>query len=208
MKEPTIDELTQMYDDYFETDKGKWANDDRNRLAYEAIVSFLPEPTEILDVGCGNGHTLKYFETRKIGAKLAGMDLSNKAITIAQDKLPNAEFYNADLLAFTSRKKWQVIVSLGSIEHLLDPDAGLQKLKSLLRKDGIIYLELPDNLSYSKGEHAYRQLQSGSRQWEWHLDRKEWESKFEAAGLEIVKSYANARPQYRFSWILKAKTEG
>lgn len=203
MEHVTIDELIEMYNNYFASDKGKWASADRNRLAYDAVAFEIPEQAEILDIGCGNGHTLEYFKVRHSKAKLYGLDLSPVAIEIAQNKLPEAEFYATDLLEFTSRKKWQIILCMGSLEHLLDPDAGLAKIKSLLKKDGIVYMELPDNLSYSAGKHEYRQLRSGSRQYEWHLSREEWEAKFEAAGFVIRRSFTNARPQWRFGWILE-----
>lgn len=203
MSKPTIEELVAMYDDYFAVDKGKWVNDTRNRLAYEAVTSFIPEPVEVLDAGMGNGHTLAYFRTRHSTAKLYGLDLSQVAADIAREKLPEAEIYVGDLLSFTSRKKWEVIVSLGSIEHLLDPDAGLAKLNNLLKKDGIVYIELPDNLAYSKGAHEYRKLRTGSHQWEWHLSREEWEAKFLAAGFTIKKAYTRAQPQWRFGWVLE-----
>jgi len=200
---PTIEQLTEMYDNFFTADSGKWAFDERNRVAYEAVMTFMPEPMEILDIGCGNGHTLHYFQKRKNKAKLYGMDISGVAVGIAQEKLPDAEFFVTDLLAHTGRKKFEAIIVLGSMQLLLDPDAGLQKIKNLLKKDGIVYVELPDNLSYSKGKHEYRRLRIGSKQYEWHLTREEWEAKFLQAGFVIKKRYANTRPQWRFGWILE-----
>lgn len=199
---PTIEELTKKYDEFYQSDKGKWSVTFLDRLAYDAITTFA-QPEEVLDVGCGNGHTLDYFRQRHMPAKFYGLDISSAALELAKSKLPEAEFYLSDITQFTSRKRWQVIVSLETIECLIDPDAGLAKIKSLLKKGGIAYIAVPDNLVYSRGEHNLRPVAIGDKRYEWHLTRKEWETKLIDAGFTIRKAYTNVRPAWRFSWFLE-----
>lgn len=195
-------ELIKKYDEYYTTDKGKWAVVERDKLAYEAVKQFVPEPLEILDVGCGNGHTLEYFKKRHSPAKLYGIDLSQVAVDLCTQKLPDGVFDAVFLTEYSTRKKFQVIICLGSAEHFRELEENLKKMKSLLKKDGVCYVEIPNNLSYDKGEHTFRQLRGGSRQYEWHLSKEEWEAKFIEAGFEIKKFYRRNRPQWEFCWIL------
>lgn len=195
-------ELIKKYDDYYTRDKGKWSIVERDQLAYDTVIEYVAEPTEILDVGCGNGHTLEYFQKRHAAAKMYGIDLSQVAIDIAKAKVVDGKLEAAFLAEYTPRRKFQVIVCLGSAEHFTQLEDDLKKMKSLLKKDGVCYVEIPNNLSYDEGEHTFRQLRGGSRQYEWHLSKEEWEAKFTEAGFEIKKFYRRERPQWEFCWVL------
>lgn len=195
-------ELIKKYDDYYNRDKGKWSIVERDQLAYDTVAEYIPEPTEILDVGCGNGHTLEYFQKRHAAAKMYGIDLSQVAIDIAKAKVVDGKLEAAFLAEYTPRRKFQVIVCLGSAEHFTQLEDDLKKMKSLLKKDGVCYVEIPNNLSYDEGEHTFRQLRGGSRQYEWHLSKEEWEAKFIEAGFEIKKFYRRNKPQWEFCWVL------
>lgn len=196
-------ELIKKYDDYYTRDKGKWSIVDRDRLAYDTVAEYIPEPTEILDVGCGNGHTLEYFQKRHAAAKMYGIDLSEVAINLAKEKLPEASLEVAFLQEYTPRKKFQVIVCLGTAEHFTQLPEDLKRMKGLLKKDGVCYVEIPNNLAYDNGAHNFRQLRGGSRQYEWHLSKEEWEEKLIGAGFEIVKFYRRNKPQWEFCWVLR-----
>lgn len=195
-------ELIKKYDDYYTRDKGKWSIVERDQLAYDTVAEYIPEPTEILDVGCGNGHTLEYFQQRHAAPKMYGIDLSQVAIDIAKAKVVDGKLEAAFLAEYTPRRKFQVIVCLGSAEHFTQLEDDLKKMKSLLKKDGVCYVEIPNNLSYDEGEHTFRQLRGGSRQYEWHLSKEEWEAKFIEAGFEIKRFYKRDKPQWEFCWVL------
>ena len=196
-------ELIKKYDEYYSKDKGKWAIVDRDKLAYDTVVKYVPEPVEVLDIGCGNGHSLEYFQKRHAAAKMYGIDLSEVAINLAKEKLPEASLEVAFLQEYTPRKKFQVIVCLGTAEHFTQLPEDLKRMKGLLKKGGVCYVEIPNNLAYDKGEHNFRQLSGGSRQYEWHLSKEEWEEKLIAAGFEIVKFYRRNKPQWEFCWVLR-----
>lgn len=198
------EKLIKMYDQYYTKDSRKWSNSERNRLAFETTSHYCPEPAEILDIGCGIGHTLAYYQTRHCKAKMYGIDLSPVAIELAKQQVADGNFQATFIGDYSSRKKFEVILCMGSAEHFENLVPDLKKLKSLLKKDGIAYIEVPNNLLYSKGEHAFRQLRTGSRQWEWHLSKTEWEDRFAEAGLAIKKFYRRNRPQWEFCWILES----
>jgi len=196
-------DLIEKYDAYYLQNKNKWAMSERDKLAFETLAGYKPKPAEILDIGCGNGHTLEYFALRHSPAKLYGIDISPVAIEIAQSKGMGAVLEAVFLLDYKTNKKFEVIVCLGTAEHFEDLVPHLSKVKSLLKKGGLCYMEVPHNLIYSKGEHTYRQLQTGSRQWEWHLEQEEWEAKFIEAGFSVKKFYRRNKPQWEFCWLLE-----
>lgn len=195
-------ELIAKYDEYYTKNKDKWSSVDRNKLAYDTLISYVPEMIEVLDVGCGNGHTLDYFRQHQTQIKLYGIDLSQVAVDLCAEKMPEGNFQAAFLAEYDPQKKFQVIVCLGSAEHFTDLEGDLKKMKSLLQDGGVCYMEIPNNLAYDDGEHNFRQLDYGSRQYEWHFDKEEWEAKFVEAGFEIKKFYRRNKPQWEFCWVL------
>lgn len=192
----------KFYNDKYTKNPKSWAMQARDDFICKTVEPFAPFK-KIIDLGCGNGHTLEALGKAFPQAQLYGVDYSKVALEIAQTVNPKAVFWNEDILTLGTRMKFDLVVNLGSLEHIEDVGAGLDRFKSLISANGIGYFEAPNNLSYSPGEHNFRRLKVGSKQVEWHFDRKEWETLFEKHDLEILKSYKGLRPSWEFIWILK-----
>ncbi len=97
----------------------------------------------VLDAGCGTGE-LAYLIAKKGARKAVGIDYSKEAIEVAQKK------YRSENLVFRAddisniRGKFDVVVSLGTLEHLNDPVIALRKLKSLLAPGGSLIITCPN----------------------------------------------------------------
>jgi hypothetical protein len=66
--------------------------------------------------------------------------------------------------------------------------------------DGVVYMEVPNNLTYSnsKGEGFYEQ----GVQREWHLTRETWEKFITEAGFKIVRYASRPGAFWELIWIL------
>jgi cyclopropane fatty-acyl-phospholipid synthase-like methyltransferase len=83
------------------------------------IKKFNPGTKKILELGCGTGFFLKFFLDR--GYDVAGIDLSEEMLVIAQQKLPDISLSQQDMATFASPTKYDTILCLfDSINHLLD----------------------------------------------------------------------------------------
>lgn len=95
----------------------------------------------VLDAGCGAGrHTL--FAT-KYGAKVVGIDLSEKAVQSARNNMaefPNAQIMQRDIYTFEYPEKFECILCIGVLHHLPTPQVGFNKLVSLLKSGGTILI--------------------------------------------------------------------
>lgn len=97
----------------------------------------------VLDVGCGTG--LLAFEITKHGAKeVVGIDFSKTAITEAQKlyEASNLRYAKEDVKDHEGR--YDVIVSLGTLEHMDDPLGALKLFKRKLNKGGRIVITSPN----------------------------------------------------------------
>jgi len=198
-KENIKDEYNKLYKKW----PNKWGNNERSVFAANIIKELAPLTKTIIDIGCGIGIALETMRAYFPDADLYGLDPSEEAIELAKAKIPDGTFYANFLDEFKSKKKYDVVLCLGVAEHVENLPEFLKSLKTLLKKDGILYFEVPHNLIYSKGPKTYRRLTVGSRQIEWHLELKDWEKKLIEAEFEIVKRYRGYKSSWEFIWVLK-----
>jgi len=196
-----MSEIRDFYDKKFIKDKSIWTSEDRDDFIFR-VVTRKASPVRVIDVGCGNGHTLKFFQERLPEVEYSGVDISGEAIKLAEQAVKGT-FFNVDFSEWSTRRKYDVVLNLGTIEHFEDLDGSMEKLRKLVAKGGMCYFEAPNNLSYSPGPETFRRLERGSRQMEWHLSKQSWEKKILEAGFEIVDQFKGIKSWWQFIWILK-----
>ena len=111
--------------------------------AKEVIKEMKWKGKRVLDVGCGTGNFAR--EIAKKDAKyVLGIDYADEAIKIAKktNKRKNLKFKKLDVIKLD--EKFDIIVSIGTIEHMDNPIKIIKKLKSCLNKNGKIILTTPN----------------------------------------------------------------
>jgi SAM-dependent methyltransferase len=109
------------------------------------IINFVSKGS-LLEVGCGRGELLEL--ARAAGFEVRGCDLqrsnaTDPAITVHIGALSSADF---------AEESFDCIVLRNTLEHLFAPTEEMQLCHRLLKKDGILYLKVP-NADY---EHGWR----------------------------------------------------
>ncbi|MFH1089569.1 MAG: class I SAM-dependent methyltransferase [Candidatus Uhrbacteria bacterium] len=104
------------------------------------FLTFLPIGAEILDVGCGGGQDSKFLANK--GCLVVGLDVSKKMIELAKKHAPEIKFKNVDVMKMLTSKKYDGIWCCRVFHHISvkKQDKFLAKLKTLLKKDGILYI--------------------------------------------------------------------
>ena len=193
--------MIEFYDAVYRANPEKWGGGARDEFAYQSIKPFVSDPASLIDLGCGNGHTLRYFMDRWPETDFYGVDLSKVALEIAHKKVPGAFLTGTlDLIP-----RVNVITMLGVLEHFEDL-SGVREVADHLSPAGILYIEVPNCLSYSNSkEEGFRKTYGAGRsgQMEWHLTRLTWETTLLKYGLKIVKSLTGKNPAWEFAWILQ-----
>jgi 2-polyprenyl-6-hydroxyphenyl methylase / 3-demethylubiquinone-9 3-methyltransferase len=96
-----------------------------------------------LDVGCGGGILAESMARR--GAKVKGIDLSDKALKVAQLHLHESalavdyEPISAEDLAARSPGAYDVVTCMELLEHVPDPASTVRACSQLVRKDGRVF---------------------------------------------------------------------
>lgn len=201
----------EFYNNIFIQNPNKWANVERDFNAFRAVsqcvrvltggrvLPFKEEPERMMDVGCGNGHTIAFFKNQWPNTEYTGVDISDVALEIARERIPDAKFSQELPLG-----NWDVITVMGVAEHFEDPVRELHRIGTRLSPDGVLYLEVPNCLAYSDElKEGFRQTRAGSGQNEWHWRRETWERAILDADFEIVRKLSAATPAWEFCWVLK-----
>ena len=111
--------------------------------ANEVINEIRWRNKTVLDVGCGTGNFAN--QVAKNGAKkVLGIDYAEEAIKIAKKAHthPNLEFRKMDVKNI--KEKFDIIVSIGTLEHMDNPYQILKKFKNQLNNNGKIIITSPN----------------------------------------------------------------
>ena len=76
--------MIEFYNDIFRNKPDKWASIERDYVAFRLISMCAQEPARMLDVGCGNGHTLAFFRSQWDRTHYIGIEISPVALEIAR----------------------------------------------------------------------------------------------------------------------------
>jgi cyclopropane-fatty-acyl-phospholipid synthase len=109
-----------------------------------AYQSLRLEPGDsALDIGCGWGGFVRFAASR--GVHVTGITLSKDQSRYVEDLINNndldAEVLYQDFFTFQPEKKYDGIVMMGVLEDLSDYERVMDKLPSLLKPGGRIYLD-------------------------------------------------------------------
>jgi 2-polyprenyl-3-methyl-5-hydroxy-6-metoxy-1,4-benzoquinol methylase len=93
----------------------------------------------LLELGCGDAHLCPQIERK--GAHYTGIDHSSDLLADNRCRYPHATFLPVDAALAND---FDVVASLYTIEHVVDPPAYLQRLWSLARPGGLIAIICPE----------------------------------------------------------------
>jgi len=106
----------------------------------------------ILDAGCGTGYKSLVLAEANPGARIVGIDLSEEAVNLAQQRLQHHGFENAEFHVLAIENLPQLNIKFDYVNNdevlyiLPDIAVGLQAMKSVLKPDGIIRANLHSSL--------------------------------------------------------------
>jgi methionine biosynthesis protein metW len=137
----------------------------REALAeYAFAIGFLrrhiaPEQS-IIDIGCGNGAMLHMLQEQGF-RHLTGLEPSEKncrsiterwGIRAIQGQLGGTDS------SFDPHEKFDIVLMEGVLEHLIDVQGNVREALSYLKKDGALYLNVPDLAAFPDCHDLYQQF--------------------------------------------------
>ncbi len=103
------------------------------------LASSVGTGARVLEMGCGTAHLCPHIEAR--GAVYHGIDYSPELIEENRRKFPQAEFW---IMGKQPVGEYDLVASLYTIEHVVNPPAYLQQLWDYCKPGGLIGVICPD----------------------------------------------------------------
>ncbi|WP_448602524.1 class I SAM-dependent methyltransferase [Thermoleptolyngbya sp.] len=154
-----LDKIRQQFDHapYPRVPLDQSPKDDANSLFKHNLVTAYyrrdgrvidPQDRLILDAGCGSGYKCLMLAEANPGAKIMGMDLSEKSVEMTRQRLAHHGFDQIECYAGLIEDLPNLgiqfdYINCDEVLYLLpDPLAGLQAMRSVLKPDGILRVNL------------------------------------------------------------------
>ena len=156
---PTEEEYTHFYEreyqsyrhsitNYEQAVEGRKAKGFDLKKKYMVYVEpYLKKNSRVLEIGSGWGTFLKLIaDTYKCDVR--GVEISELAVRVAREHY-GLSIEHKTLNDFTYRykgEKFDVIIMMQVLEHIVDPNKGLKQLASLLSNGGVAYIAVPNTM--------------------------------------------------------------
>lgn len=154
------------------------------------LISKLLPPSEhiksIADVGCGVGTLLRQLKTIYPHASLTGTELQRESLEVAQQRLPETQFYAHDITTSPLKTKADLVLSIDVLEHIEADEAALKHLAQSCNKYLLLVVPLGPlfEIEVERVGHVHG------------YSRQEFDSKIQGAGLQIINSIQWGFPFY------------
>lgn len=124
------------YEDFYnEIDciSGKRPTDTTEKGIRHIIRNIIPDADSVIDIGCGKGYILKRLKEAGMGARLYGLDMSNK-----MDE-PFIQFVQGSITRLPLEdKQFDVVICTHTIEHIVPLETAINELIRITKKQLII----------------------------------------------------------------------
>ena len=105
----------------------------------------VKEAKRILDLGCGTGNSTRILKDRFPDARVIGADNSDEMLSKAKKTHPDIEFIHLDVGGDLGevKGKFDIVFSNACLQWIPNHEILLPKLMSLLRRGGILAVQVP-----------------------------------------------------------------
>ncbi|MFQ5940582.1 MAG: class I SAM-dependent methyltransferase [Nitrososphaerales archaeon] len=158
---------------------------------------------DFLDIGCGNGWTVRKVSKDPLCRSAWGIDVSQAMIRQAK-ALQNSEkqrFVRTDLIRWAPRKRFDVILSMEALYYIVPVEPAINKIFYLLKK-GALFLCGVDYYIENRASHSWPD------KYNIEMDlrsRKEWADLFRKAGFNKVRQEKILYPAAESSEVWKQR---
>ena len=106
--------------------------------SFDFIKGFFSQKNfSVLEVGCGAGGILKYYEEN--GCIVKGIDYDQNQLNYGRNQGLSLE----NKIEFLDKKKYDLVILSHVLEHLVYPNKEIKEIKKYLKINGLLYIAIP-----------------------------------------------------------------
>lgn len=135
--------FNDIADNYVKKDLTLYCRIARKQRLIRSLKGIKKPIKQILEVGCGAGFSVDYLKGKFINYK--GVDYSKNLINYAlkHNSNKNVNFECSNISKFNTKLKFDVILMIGVLHHMPDPENIIKSLEKILSPQGIIVVNEP-----------------------------------------------------------------
>lgn len=167
----------------------------------------IEKSDDVLNIGCGNGiQAAVYGGNFK---SMLGVDISRQRLEMSRELLldfgiDNFEYICADIENIPITKKFDKIIAIDIIEHVIHPEKAISEMRRLLKEKGDLLITFP--AMHDKWENLFRYIarkllrrpaKDAAKRTGWDPDMhqydysvKKWHSLMDQGGFRLIHSRA------------------
>lgn len=96
----------------------------------------------LLEIGVGAGQSILWFEDE--GFDVKGIEPDGRNVSMINRKLKKGKVIESSVEDFSTDECFDIIWMSHVLEHLIEPDIFLKKIKKNLKKNGVFFIEVPN----------------------------------------------------------------
>lgn len=117
---------------------------DKMKCIAECLLKNSEKDSRILDFGCGIGSFLHLLKEEYRFTNLKGIDLNESAVKFAKE-YRNLDVLLGDAKEFAGNHRFDIVLSIETIEHMNDLNAYANTIRNLLKPGGLCIISTPYN---------------------------------------------------------------
>jgi len=121
------------------------------KYIYPYLQNYIPENSDVLEVGCGEGGLLEVFWFHR--HNVMGVEICE-----ARAKKAKVPVIIEDICDYHENQEYNLIIMVDVIEHMEDPLLALLKVYNLLGPGGYLYITFPPKHSPYAGHQQHTKL--------------------------------------------------
>lgn len=171
------------------------------------IINIYKKRGELLDVGCNVGIMVK--ESMDKGYSAVGIDISNSAIEFGKKHLNLGDYLFRGILSenLFLNKKFDIITYIHVLEHVADLNAEFEKIKKILKQDGILLISVPNYNSLWRILLRNKWYGFCPKQHIWQFSRESLEKILKKNNFLILKAYTRHSLDHEINFSPKGFTK-
>jgi len=126
----------------------------QQQKAYTFCLQFIKDKS-ILEIGSGSGYGT--YRLAKVAKNVLGIDSDEIVIKKSKEKykINNLKFACSRIEDFKADNKFDCVIALQVFEHIEKPELFLNKIVSVIAKDGFLIISTPNGQTQSYNENPY-----------------------------------------------------
>lgn len=132
--------VTEEYNRLAAIYDSRWDNYITKSLSFLVEWAEIPPEAAVLDVACGTGEFAKLLLAKNPQQSITGIDISQKMLGIAEDKLQaysNVNLYNTSVTSLPfADDSFDIVICASAFHYFASPQEALFQMKRVLKPEG------------------------------------------------------------------------